>query len=139
VKIEEPFFTLKIRPGLSPEQRMEVNSALCRIAIDPPRSDAERKRIAIRAAMNLYEGSPFSRANQLADRYRAYLASGWNRERDLESLPDPRSAERTLLHRLARLNDGASLGWRQILRLADESAASETPRSLAKSASMSQA
>jgi hypothetical protein len=33
-------------------------------------------------------------------------------------LPHPRTTERVLLHRLARLNAGRSLCWRQIIRIA---------------------
>jgi hypothetical protein len=93
--VEGPFFTLKIRPGLSAEERGEVAHAICRFLIDPPRSQAELRRVAIRTAMALYEGP--IRAKELERRYRAYLASGWLRERDLETLPEPRSTERVLL------------------------------------------
>ena len=72
--------------------------------IDPPRPLAERRRVAIRAALNLYEGPVSRRAKDLAASYRSYLASAWPREQALDELPDPRSTERTLLHRLARLN-----------------------------------
>jgi hypothetical protein len=118
MKIEAPFFTLRIRHGLSPEQWNEVASALCRIAIDPPQSPRHRRAVAVRAALNLYSGSRYNRAMELERRYRAYLASGWLRERDMETLPEPRSVERVLLHRLARLNEGRALCWRHIIRIA---------------------
>jgi hypothetical protein len=118
VKIEEPFFTLKIRPGLLPEQWKLVASALIRIAIDPPRSQAELRRVAVRTALAQYSGSRYARAKALEGEYRRYIAGPWRLERDLETLPDPRSAERVLLHRLARLNEGASLCWRHIIRIA---------------------
>jgi hypothetical protein len=68
--------------------------------------------------LNLYEGSVSRRAKELERRYRDYLASGWRRERDLEELPAPRSIERLLLRRLARVNDGRALCWRHIIRIA---------------------
>jgi hypothetical protein len=114
----EPFFRLWIRPGLSDEQRNGVHSAICRIMIDPPRSQAELRRVAVRTALAQYQGAPHGRTKQLERQYRAYLASGWLRERDMETLPEPRSVERVLLHRLARLNEGSSLSWRQLLRIA---------------------
>jgi hypothetical protein len=85
---------------------------------------AERRRVAVRTAMSLYEGSPSRRAKILERQYRAYLASAWRLERDLESLPHPRSTERVLLHRLARLNEGASLCWRRIFDVARSCCAS---------------
>jgi hypothetical protein len=79
---------------------------------------AVRRAVAVRQAMNLYQGPPSRRAKELADRYRSYLASGWLRERDLESLPHPRTTERFCLHRLARRNEGGSLSWRTIYYIA---------------------
>jgi hypothetical protein len=126
MKIEGSGFTLDIRPGLDPEQLANVARALCRIVIDPPRSKKQLQRVAIRTAlMNLCEGSDSGRAKQLADRYRSYLAGAWPREREMEALPEPRSTERLLLHRLARIHEGRSLCWRQFLRLAG--AAPESP------------
>jgi hypothetical protein len=117
MKIEGPRFRIWLAPDISAEERAEAAHALFRHLIDPPRPPAELRRVAIRTAMAQYQGAPYNRATQLADRYRSYLASGWLRERDLEKLPEPRSVERVLLHRLARLNEGASLRWRQILRI----------------------
>jgi hypothetical protein len=116
VLIEEPFFTLRIRPSLSPEQWNEVASALCKIAIDPPRPLAERRVVCVRTALAQYRGSQSARCKVLERRYRGYLASGWPRERDLEELPEPRSTERVLLHRLAKL--GAPSSWRQLFDIA---------------------
>jgi hypothetical protein len=124
--IEEPFFTLRIRRDLSPEQWNEVASALCRIAIDPPRPVVELRRVAILAAMNLYSGSRSARAKRLEREYRRYLAGPWRLERDLESLPDPRVAQHVLLHRLARL--GAPSGWRQLFDVANSADARDVRR-----------
>jgi hypothetical protein len=118
MKVEEPFFTLKIRPGLTRDQWNEMGSAICRILVDPPQSPQHRRAVAVRQALNLYSGARSNRAKQLAARYQTYLASSWRRERDLETLPEPRSTERVLLHRLARTNAGRSLRWRQLLRIA---------------------
>jgi hypothetical protein len=68
--------------------------------------------------MAQYQGAPSRRAKELERQYRAYLATGWRCERNLETLPEPRSVERVLLHRIARLNEGASLSWRQIFDIA---------------------
>jgi hypothetical protein len=116
IEIEAPYFSLKIRAGLTAEQWQEVASGLCRIAMDPPRPKGELRRVAVRTAMAQYSGAPSARAKVLERRLRAYLASGWLRERDLETLPEPRSAERVLLHRLATL--GAPSSWSQLLRIA---------------------
>ena len=116
MKIEEPFFTLKIRPGLLPEQWKLVASALIRIAIDPPRSQAELRRVAVRTALAQYSGSRYARAKALEGEYRRYLSSGWPRECGLETLPDPRTSKHVCLHRLARL--GAPSSWRQLFDIA---------------------
>jgi hypothetical protein len=68
--------------------------------------------------LNLYSGARSNRAKQLERQYRAYLAANWRLESDTETLPEPRSVERVLLHRIARLNEGASLSWRQIFDIA---------------------
>jgi hypothetical protein len=108
VKIEGSGFTVDIRSGLNPEQLADVAHALCKIAVDPypPRPRDELRRVAIRAALHQFPGSPYRRARSLEDRYEAYLSSGWLRECDLESLPHPRTTARFCLHRLARLNEG---------------------------------
>jgi hypothetical protein len=107
-----------LAPGASAEERREAAHAICRHLIDPPRPQAELRRVVIRTALNLYEGSVSRRAKELERRYWDYLASGWRRERDLEELPAPRSIERLLLRRLARVNDGRALCWRHIIRIA---------------------
>jgi hypothetical protein len=66
VKVEEPFFTLKIRAGLTREQWNEVASEICRILIDPPQSPRHRRAVAVRQAMNLYQGAPRARFGKLA-------------------------------------------------------------------------
>jgi hypothetical protein len=91
---EEARFRLWINPALTAEQRMEVNSAICRFLIDPPQPPRRRGEVAVRQSLNLYEGARSSRAKELERRYRAYLAAGWPREHDLESLPHPRTTER---------------------------------------------
>jgi hypothetical protein len=98
--------------------RAEAAHALFRILIDPPRPQAERRRVAVRQCLALYSGARSTRAKMLERRYRGYLAAGWLRERDLETLPEPRSTERLLLHRLARVNEGRALCWRHIIRIA---------------------
>jgi hypothetical protein len=117
--LETPSFRVWIDPDLPPEKRSESISAILRYCLDSPRPQAERRAVALRQAMSLYAGATSSRAKELERHYRAYLAIGWPRERDLETLPEPRSVERTVLHRLARCNQGRSLSWRQILRIMD--------------------
>jgi hypothetical protein len=99
--LETPWFKVWIDPDLPPDKRSESISAIIRYCIDPPRPQAERRRVAVRTAMAQYRGSASGRAKELERRYRSYLASGWPRERDLETFPGPRSTERVLLHRLA--------------------------------------
>jgi hypothetical protein len=118
MKIEEPLFRLWIKPGLSAEEYQQAAGAICRHLVDPPQSPRHRRAVAVRQALNLYEGPVSRRAKELERRYRDYLASGWRRERDLEELPAPRSIERLLLRRLARVNDGRALCWRHIIRIA---------------------
>jgi hypothetical protein len=118
VKIEGKRWRFSIAANASPEERGEAAHVICRHLVDPPRPLAERKRVVVLAALNLYEGSPYNRAKQLERNYATYLSNGWLREELLEELPDPRSTERALLHRLAKLSGGASLGWRQIVRIA---------------------
>jgi hypothetical protein len=45
---EEARFRLWINPALTAEQRMEVNSAICRILLDPPQLPRRRRAIAVR-------------------------------------------------------------------------------------------
>jgi hypothetical protein len=118
MKVDEPLFRLWIKPGISVEERAEVAHAICRFLVDPPRPVAERRRVAVRQALNLYSGARSSRAKELERKLKAYLAGGWRLERDLGTLPEPRSVERVCLHRLARLNNGRSLGRRQLDRIA---------------------
>jgi hypothetical protein len=120
MKIETPYFSLKLRPGLTAEQRGEVAHAICRILVDPPRSNAELRRVAVRTAMAQYHGAPTRRAKELEAKFRNYLASGWRLERDLETLPEPRSVGRALLHRLARITGGRSLCWHTIYDVATQ-------------------
>src|SRR5580692_8767591 len=98
---------------------MEVNSAICRILVDPPQSPKHRRAVAVRQCLALYNGARSNRARQLESRFRLYLSGAWLRERDTESLAHPRSTEKVLLHRLARCNDGQPLCWRQLLRIAE--------------------
>ena len=116
---EGPRFRFWLDPRASVEERAAAAHTICRILVDPPRPWAELRRVAVLAAVNLCQGSSRSaRAKALARNYATYLGSGWLLERGLETLPEPRSSERVLLHRIAKLNGGASLGWRQIIRVA---------------------
>jgi hypothetical protein len=118
MKIEGHRYRLWIDPRASTEQRAEAAHQLFRHLIDPPRSVADRRRVAIRTAMAQYEGTRAARAAQLERQLKSYLASGWLRDRDLEELRRPCSTERLLLHRIGRLNAGRSLGRRQLDRIA---------------------
>jgi hypothetical protein len=119
MQIEMPFFTLRVRPGLSPEQWANVAHALCRIAIcPPPQTPQHRRAVAVRQCLALYSGARSNRARTLERRFSLYLSGDWRRERNLVELPEPRTVEKVCLHRLARLNDGRSLGRRQLDRIA---------------------
>jgi hypothetical protein len=109
VKIEDQLFRLWIRPGLSAEEYAEASHAIFRHLVDPPQSPKRRREVAIRQALAIYEGPVSRRAKELERRFRLYLSGAWLRERNLVELPDPRSVEKVCLHRLARLNEGASL------------------------------
>jgi hypothetical protein len=117
MKIEGPGFVLDIRDGLKPAQWDALRSALCRVAVepDPPRTQAERKRVVVRTAMAQYQGAVSRKAKQLEAAYRGYLRGGWRRERDLAELPEPHSVERLLLWRMAKL--GAPTSWSQLNRI----------------------
>lgn len=119
VKIEGPKFRFWTAPDISAEEWLEMGSTICRILVaGPPAPLGHRRRVAVRQALHLYSGARSNRAKRLADRYRQYLATGWLREHELETLPYPRTTERVLLHRLARLNEGAPLRWRRIFDIA---------------------
>ena len=86
MKMQGPKFRLWFAPNLSPAEFNEAASAICKILVDPPRPLAERRRVAVRQAMAQYQGARSTRAKRLAARYQSYLASGWPRERGMESL-----------------------------------------------------
>jgi hypothetical protein len=119
---DEPLFRLWIKPGLSAEEWAEAAHAIARILVDPPRPMAERRRVAVRQCLAQYQGARSNRAKMLEHRLKSYLTSGWRLEHDMETLPEfLRTPERTCLHRLAKLNKGASLSWRQIYDIAASS------------------
>jgi hypothetical protein len=110
-------------PDLTPEERGQAGHAISLALIDPPRPQTERRRVAIRAALGPLgpyrcHAAVSRRAAELARCYGEYLGNGWKRERNLANLPEPHSIERLLLHRIARLNNGRPLRWRQLLRIA---------------------
>lgn len=117
MRIEGTRFRLWLDPRATVEARAEAAHEIFRHLVDPPRPPAERRRVAVLSMMNLLSGSRSARARQLADRYAKYLAGAWPREQALEELPDPRSAGKVLLHRIARYNDGRPLCARQLLRI----------------------
>jgi hypothetical protein len=118
IGIEGPRFRFWCDPRASIDERAAAAHAICRFLIDPPRPVAELRRVAVRTALAQYSGSRYACAEQLAARYQTYLAGAWKREKALEGLPEPRSAERCFLHRIATLNAGRPLRWRQLLRIA---------------------
>ena len=121
--LETPSCRVWIDPDLPPEKRSESISAILRYCLDPPRPQAERRRIAVRQALGPLgpyrcHAAISRRAGELARRYGEYLGNGWKRERMiLANLPEPISIERMLLHRIARLNNGRVLCARQLLRI----------------------
>jgi hypothetical protein len=120
--LETPSFRVWIDPDLPPDKRSESISAILRYCLDPPRPQAERRRIAVRQALGPLgpyrcHAAISRRAGELARRYGEYLGNGWKREQSLTSLPEPSSIERRLLHRIGRLNNGRALCARQFLRI----------------------
>jgi hypothetical protein len=70
------------------------------------------------AAGRFYPGmSPTPCAAALATATARYLATAWPRERDITDLPQSASALRAALHLICRLNNGGSLGMRQIINI----------------------
>jgi len=120
--LEGQHFSFKYSHDMTVEEWSQMSSAICRVLVaGPPEPPGHRRRVAVRTVLNLYEGAPTRRAKTLERQYRKYLAGAWPRERDLDLLPEPRwSSERVLLHRLAKLSGGASLGWRTIYNIAGE-------------------
>lgn len=116
VKVEGAKFRFWLAPNASVEERSEAAHVICRILIDPPRSRAERRAVAVRTALSLYEGSLSCRAKALEREYKNYLANGWGREKETETLPERATTRHKLLHRLARL--GAPLSWRRFFDIA---------------------
>lgn len=90
-----------------------------------PRWRRRRDRLAqrddeIRAMASFYPGmSPAASAKTLERDIGVYLASAWRRESGKSSPPEPASAKRRALYRVVRLNNGRTLGWRQILNIFD--------------------
>jgi excisionase family DNA binding protein len=118
MKIEGRRWHFSAVDDLTAEEKGDVVHEISLAMISPPRPLAERKRVAIRQALALFEGSRSGRARLLEGAWKSYISNGWKRESDMESLAYPRSIERALLHRITRLNGGRSLGWRQIDRIA---------------------
>jgi hypothetical protein len=117
--VEGPRFRLWFAPDISPNEFNEAAGAICRVLVaGPPEKPGHRRAVAVRQCLALYNGAQSARAKILERKLKNYLSSGWLRERDMESLPHPRSPEKVLLHRLARVNDGKALCWRQFLRIA---------------------
>jgi hypothetical protein len=111
--------SFRFAPDISEAEWAEMSHAVCKIIVcGRPQSPQHRRAVAVRTALNLYGGPLSLRATELERKYLTYLGGGWLRERDIEALPEPRSVERVCLHRLARLNEGRSLRWRQLLRIA---------------------
>jgi hypothetical protein len=115
--LETPCFKVWMDPDLPPEKRSESISAILRYCLDPPRPLAER-RVAVKQLLHLFPGSARRRAQELERQYQNYLGSGWRREKEIETLPEPRTVKHSLLHRLARVNGGRSLRWRRIFDIA---------------------
>ena len=82
MKVEGPKFRLWFSPDISVEERAEAAHAICRFLIDPPQSPRHRRAVAVRQAMNLYQGPPSRRAKELSRHYATNLAGAWPRERD---------------------------------------------------------
>jgi hypothetical protein len=118
MKIEGARFSFRFAPDISVEEWAQMANTIDRILVaGPPQMPKHRRAVAVRTALAQYDGSPSHRAKELERRYRDYLASGWRRERNLEMLPEPRSTDRVLLHRLAKL--GAPSSWRRLFDIAN--------------------
>jgi len=78
-----------------------------------------RNEVTREAARLMKRASVSGTAKFLADRLGWFIAKVLPRERD-QAAPPAGSAERELLRRIARLNDGEGLGWRRILQIIEE-------------------
>lgn len=84
----------------------------------PARARLDERDAAIRAARSLWPAtSDTAAARAIAAALSDYLGRGWSRERNLAELPEHAGPRRRALHRLARANDGRTLGYRQMLNV----------------------
>lgn len=94
------------------------------LAIEPRSAkNAHRLRArnaAIRGALAFYSNMPRTAScKALARDLEHYLtAPSWRRDREFVELPDAEPL-RQMLHSIARLNHGETLGWRQIINVTD--------------------
>lgn len=107
---------------LPPDEAALLREALAEAAAPRWRSRGARldkRDAAIRDALgSFYTGLPPSTAAKALERdFCAYLSGGWLRERVILELAPAADAKRRALHRIARLSDGGSLGWRQIVNI----------------------
>lgn len=78
---------------------------------------AERDE-TIRAARRFFPNERVTvSAEALAKALGDYLAGKWLRDRSLEELAPGATAQHAALHRIAKLNSGEPLGWRQIANI----------------------
>ncbi len=116
IELSGPDFKFEMRAGLPLARRGEIQSIIFRaVLIDSQKTSFEKRDTAIRQAAACFPGSPSGRAKALARDYAAYLATAWLRNNTLERPPEPCSAKRFCLHRVARLTNGRLLCWRTIL------------------------
>jgi hypothetical protein len=111
-------FSIWVDPGelSSDEKLMFLQDVKALLGFVEPEPLELRERRAIRNALLDYEGRLYHRAQELEHDYSRYVATGWKLERDLADLPAPTSERRKACHAIARLRDGAPLGWHQIWR-----------------------
>jgi hypothetical protein len=76
---------------------------------------------AIRDVLTAFYASmaPTAAAKALARDLDHYLSTRWRHESELAELSEGASANRVALHRIARLAEGRSLAWRQIVSISD--------------------
>ena len=82
------------------------------------RARLDRRDVAVRAlAAELSGWRPCRAAMRIEADLRQYAGTGWVRERDLHAVPSGADPRRSLLHAVLRLNNGETIGWRQIVNI----------------------
>lgn len=87
----------------------------------PRKARLDSRDEEIRRALRSFYSAlpPCVAAKDFASEFNQYLSTGWRHEMDLDRLLPDASAKRSAFHRIARLAEGRSLAWRQIVNILD--------------------